>query len=567
MFLEDRKRREKGFKKNLKKYCGTDNLGLFWKQDEERNKTYHSQQPDSRHIAEQNAATSRGLPATGQLPQRRSPKPVGQTQNRNRDTRTPIRNRRCEMKRGYEIILVLGVLVLAGGLFAGWTPFMPVWDTDNWDFPVLNNAAYTDSLGNCIILSQGFTDPETLRLDAFVYNRELGRFDTFNSVLKHTDTEGSYFLMAFWPYYFHNLIGDDNGLIYLPVVMPPHHAYYLTFDGRDFTSHYLSLPDSSLIDCQMKIFAHMRGGDALALAISNLDDISGLSCCSTYVIPDVTNPDSIVALWPDLFPVVIEGFAYKNNSIYLVNREVWSDTRRLSRFEGDSETVMWEIPFPAKYFESKTLKTYTINSDNFITIDSTGLIDTLYSDMSGIYNRRPILSRDEGVLGWLLEFPHDNVFAFLWFEDSTAIIETTSFEGPVSLPFYSLSETTPGMLYGACNSDVYPTSIIGFFVYHDTIVSAIKENSLSEKPEAFAISAWPNPFNSVCRIIIPEKTFSLSIYDMNGRNVYQVEADKCQYYWEGINQNGTKLESGLYFLIASNRMGDILSTQKIIFLK
>jgi len=478
------------------------------------------------------------------------------------------------------MIAIIFFLMIMGNLFAGWTPFMQVWDTDNWDWRFDGESVYTDSIGNCIILSAGCFDSDTLFIDAFVYNREFSCFDTFKAILKHPLTMSYFIPSVFFPYFsFHNLITLD-GIILLPVVMPPHHVYYITFDGEIFTPHYLPLPESSSVDCQMRIIAQMRERGILSLAITNFNGTSG--CCSTYVFPDVTDPDSIIAIWPELSPVRVEGFAYKNGSIYLLYYWIFSGSSRLSRFDGDSETVMWEMSPARGFLFKESLKTYAANSGNFIIIDSAGYIDTIYAHLGGTFNERPIVSRSGNeILGWLLHFPHDSIFTFLWFEDTEATIETTIFEGPIELPFYGLAETTPGTIYGVTTSSVYPTGILGFFAYHDTIVSGIREET-GNAPEEYEISVFPNPFNSSVRIAVEgecDSPMQIEIYDVAGRLVTEITPpaplDRGEYGKSPLSkgdlgglfvwQPAPSLPSGVYLVRA--RAGEESVAKRIVYLK
>ena len=84
---------------------------------------------------------------------------------------------------------------------------------------------------------------------------------------------------------------------------------------------------------------------------------------------------------------------------------------------------------------------------------------------------------------------------------------------------------------------------------------------------------YPNPFNSQTTIQfeIPESAqIRLSIYNVLGQEVVTLVnndflAGRYRFHWNGLNQNGEPVKSGLYFLSFQAR--NYHSTQKIVFLK
>ena len=478
---------------------------------------------------------------------------------------------RGEMKKTNLIFSFVVLLVLAGGLGADWTPFMPVWDTNNWGYRFYGEGVYTDSLGNCIILSAGINGSDTLFIDAFVYNHEFGCFDTFEAILKHSPLTDWYWPTIFCPYYFHNLITDD-GIVMLPVVIPPNHVYYITFDGVTFTPHYLPLTTGPGTDCQLSIFAQMRERGILSLAVAPVPPAFA-GCCSTYVFPDVTDPDSIIAIWTGdttlYWPYSIDHYVWLNNKIYIIYTCYYMPCVRLSRFDGDSETVMWEMGHTPRFLSKEDLTSYRFHSDGFMKIDSTGAIDTIFADadLGGIYNNRAIISRDGNKpLGWMHYYTDDSLYVFVWISDSGVTVDTTNLDGTVLIPFYGVAETTPGTIYGVSTSSVFPSGVLGFFAYHDTIVSGISEENI-KIPDNPSIFISPNPFNSVCKLTTPGGAITTSVYDIIGREIYTINVNKGGFFWEGVDQRGDKLNAGLYFIVVYNRAGEILAVQKAILIK
>jgi len=113
----------------------------------------------------------------------------------------------------------------------------------------------------------------------------------------------------------------------------------------------------------------------------------------------------------------------------------------------------------------------------------------------------------------------------------------------------------------------------------------IEENSPSAKPEAFTISAYPNPFNGNCRLMIDDLGTgidAIEIYDVNGRKVEEnpptlraTSLDKGgnghaplhkggqggSYIW----QPAPSLGSGVYLVRAT--VGEQSTSKRIVYLK
>jgi hypothetical protein len=93
-------------------------------------------------------------------------------------------------------------------------------------------------------------------------------------------------------------------------------------------------------------------------------------------------------------------------------------------------------------------------------------------------------------------------------------------------------------------------------------------------PEEFSISkAYPNPFNPTVNIdfSIPEESdITIQIFDLLGRNVFNHEqnfntAGKYRFQWHGVNDSGTPIASGVYFVTIQHKAN--IFKQKITFLK
>ena len=93
-------------------------------------------------------------------------------------------------------------------------------------------------------------------------------------------------------------------------------------------------------------------------------------------------------------------------------------------------------------------------------------------------------------------------------------------------------------------------------------------------PEEFSISkAYPNPFNPTVNIdfSIPEESdITIQIFDLLGRNVFNHEqyfntAGNYRFQWHGVNDSGTPIASGVYFVTIQHKAN--IFKQKITFLK
>jgi len=103
----------------------------------------------------------------------------------------------------------------------------------------------------------------------------------------------------------------------------------------------------------------------------------------------------------------------------------------------------------------------------------------------------------------------------------------------------------------------------------------IVQESASRPPKEFQLAQnFPNPFNAgtTIRYGLPEKSpVSLRIYDLRGRQVKQlisgetVEAGYHAQNWDGTNQFGQQVSSGVYFYVLRSKNGVL--KHKMILLK
>jgi len=88
--------------------------------------------------------------------------------------------------------------------------------------------------------------------------------------------------------------------------------------------------------------------------------------------------------------------------------------------------------------------------------------------------------------------------------------------------------------------------------------TGIEENLPAAKPAAFAISAYPNPFNSACRISAPMNA-KVEIFDIEGRKIDELPGG--EQVWKPESSVG----SGIYLVRAT--VGGQEITKRVVYLK
>ena len=93
-------------------------------------------------------------------------------------------------------------------------------------------------------------------------------------------------------------------------------------------------------------------------------------------------------------------------------------------------------------------------------------------------------------------------------------------------------------------------------------------------PDKFSVmDNYPNPFNpkTIIQYELPlAENVSIKIYDSLGRIIYKLQQNNLkpgrhQFIWEGVNQFGGRVSTGIYFL--QLKAGENVHTQKMMFLK
>ena len=87
---------------------------------------------------------------------------------------------------------------------------------------------------------------------------------------------------------------------------------------------------------------------------------------------------------------------------------------------------------------------------------------------------------------------------------------------------------------------------------------ALKIEESPPQPANAFIKVYPNPFNSACKIFVPEQA-DISIYDFKGKLVLRKSKYKGLFIWS------PEIASGLYFITAKTKKGKF--KQKLFYLK
>ncbi len=115
----------------------------------------------------------------------------------------------------------------------------------------------------------------------------------------------------------------------------------------------------------------------------------------------------------------------------------------------------------------------------------------------------------------------------------------------------------------------------GVVKYHGIVKIIVKSYDEMVLPGQFLLkSAYPNPFNPITNIsyiLSEDSDISLIIVDISGRSVkqlvYETKYSKGNYSvnWDGTNDNGIKLSSGIYFVVM--KANAMTTSQKIVLLR
>lgn len=83
------------------------------------------------------------------------------------------------------------------------------------------------------------------------------------------------------------------------------------------------------------------------------------------------------------------------------------------------------------------------------------------------------------------------------------------------------------------------------------------------------VRIYPNPANPLTQPIVFDKlpkNGELLIYTLSGELILQFDIEDPEYYWEGLNQNGKLISSGIYIVVIKDSNGNAI-TKKLAILK
>ena len=97
------------------------------------------------------------------------------------------------------------------------------------------------------------------------------------------------------------------------------------------------------------------------------------------------------------------------------------------------------------------------------------------------------------------------------------------------------------------------------FIYYLEPAMATNRNFV---PTDFGIAVYPNPFNASCHIELP-KPETVEILDATGRVVRRLHPEGTETTWDGKNDSGDELPSGIYLI----KIGNLSRAQKVLLIK
>jgi hypothetical protein len=136
-------------------------------------------------------------------------------------------------------------------------------------------------------------------------------------------------------------------------------------------------------------------------------------------------------------------------------------------------------------------------------------------------------------------------------------------------------ESGLGLVYSS--AEFYSESLHGAIidsVKYGNIIVNIEDNPNIENTNYPTItSLYPNPFNSTLSVkyVLPKTAqINISIYNLTGQCILTLINEHkppgyYQIYWNGKDNTGNYVSSGLYFIIIKNE--NFQATHKVIFIK
>lgn len=226
----------------------------------------------------------------------------------------------------------------------------------------------------------------------------------------------------------------------------------------------------------------------------------------------------------------------------------------------------WQLDSPSNYISAayKIYRNYDGNNSTFgeyslPSVTSDSVSTSVYGSLSESGNEIHLIAinkkLNESVNGnFSISSKHNIQSGRVWKLDNTSS-EISEINPVTNISNNSFSYTLPA-------------GSVCHFVLQTDAVNVSEGNHL---PESYFLTAYPNPFNPMCKLDynVPINSHShLDIFSATGELVksYSELSGSGHISWNGLNNNGQKISSGVYFAILISNRG-ILSTQKLILLK
>ncbi len=174
----------------------------------------------------------------------------------------------------------------------------------------------------------------------------------------------------------------------------------------------------------------------------------------------------------------------------------------------------------------------------------------------------------------------DDNYVYYWYRNLNESIKETLAKIPKVLP-YVKEPNGEGICWAPDSSGYYTFSegLHPHLYFYPRIVTDIMDEEIY--PSKFKLEQnYPNPFNPSTTIKYsifvgdghahPLQNVTLKIYDILGREIATLVnkeqvSDNYQVLWDGKNDNGVKVSSGVY--LYSLKAGSFISTKKMMFLQ
>ena len=228
-------------------------------------------------------------------------------------------------------------------------------------------------------------------------------------------------------------------------------------------------------------------------------------------------------------------FGAGGSDVYIVKTDAVGDTLWTRTYGGSDYDYGRSVAQTSDggYIVAGYTASFGAGSWDVYLVKTDGLGDTIwtrtYGGSDGDYSNSVAQTSDGGYIaaGYTSSFGAGYNDVYLVKTDAVGdTIWTRTYGGGNTDKGYSVAQTSDGgyivagytRSFGAGEDDVYlvKTDSLGY--------TGIEENPPA-KPEAFAISAYPNPFNGNCRLMIDDLGMgidAIEIYDVNGRMVEEL---------------------------------------------